>query len=199
MDAIGLNFAPISQRRIDVDRGAEIARACADVARVGLFADQEPVAVRRIVDAVELDVLQFHGREPADYCAQFGLPFVKAIAMSGRSQRVEPDVRAAVVEYAAACALLLDSAVDGAFGGTGVVFDWRTWPGESTETRLVLAGGLDPDNVADAIFTTRPYAVDVSSGIETPGRKGIKDAARMTAFVEAVRRADARIHSDTEV
>ena len=183
-DALGLNFAAISPRRVGTAAAATIANAVAGaVTRVGLFVNPQVDEVRRVLEMVALDVLQFHGEETDAFCAQFGLPYMK-------SHRIAGPVDAATLmrDYPAACCHLLDAYVSGRPGGTGQVFDWRFWPQGST-LKLVLAGGLTPGNVADAIRSTRPYAVDVSGGVEA-GQPGIKDPERIERFVAAVRAAD---------
>lgn len=183
-DALGLNFAAISPRRVALPAAAGIARAVAGtLTRVGVFVDPEAADVRRVLDAVELDVLQFHGSEPEAFCAAFDLPYLKA-------HRIAAPVDAEVLrrDHPGACCHLLDAYMSGRPGGTGQRFDWGYWP-TGTDLKLVLAGGLTPDNVVEAIRATRPFAVDVSGGVEA-GRKGIKDAERIERFVAAVRAAD---------
>lgn len=185
-DAIGLVFYPQSPRAVN----AEVARAiCAAlppfIATVGLFVDAEPAAVRAVLQDVPLDTLQFHGAEDAVYCAQFGRPFLKALRM-----RDATDVAAVRGEFHAARALLLDTYRPGVPGGTGEVFDWQRVP-RALAGQVVLAGGLNPGNVGAAVATARPYAVDVSGGVESA--PGIKDARRIAAFIDAVRLADAEL------
>lgn len=183
-DALGLNFATISPRRVSLPDAAEIAAAVAGaVMRVGVFVDPEPDDVRRVLDVVALDMLQFHGDEPDAFCTAFGRPYLKAHRVAARV-----DAEALERDFPGACAHLLDAFVPGQPGGTGQRFDWGLWP-RARGLKLVLAGGLTPDNVAEAIRATRPFAVDVSGGVEA-GRKGIKDAERIDRFVAAVRAAD---------
>jgi len=183
-DALGLNFAPMSPRRLTLDRAARIAESVANrVLRVGLFVDPSEVEVRRALDSVELDVLQFHGAEPAGFCNRFGLPYMKVFRVA------EPfDLDSARSTYPDACALLLDAYVAGMPGGTGRRLETAFWPHDNDGVRLVLAGGLEPENVRAAVERLRPYGVDVSGGVETD-RKGEKDHARIRQFVEEVRRA----------
>jgi phosphoribosylanthranilate isomerase len=182
--ALGLNFAAISPRRVALPEAARISSAVAGtLTRVGIFVDPEPDEVRRVLDAVEIDVLQFHGSEPDSFCAGFGRPYMKAHRVAARV-----DAAALLRDYPGACGHLLDAYVAGQPGGTGQLFDWRFWPAASG-LRLVLAGGLTPDNVAAAIRSIHPYAVDVSGGVEA-GRKGIKDPERIESFVAAVQAAD---------
>jgi phosphoribosylanthranilate isomerase len=181
--AIGLVFHPASPRFVSNARArAVIERLPPFVTVVGLFVDPEPDAVLRVLREVPLQVLQFHGDEPADLCTSFGLPYLKACRVApGRD----------LLQYAALhrCAkgLLLDAFVDGAYGGTGRSFDWSLIP-RDLPLPVVLAGGLDPANVGDAIRAVRPWAVDVSSGVERA--KGIKDAVKIAAFMRGARDAD---------
>lgn len=182
-DAIGLVFYPQSPRAVSVEAARAICAALPPfVTTVGLFVDAEPESLRAVLRDVPLDVLQFHGAEAAAYCTQFGRPFLKALRM-----REATDVAAVRAEFRAASALLLDTYRAGVPGGTGEVFDWQRVPRELAD-EIVLAGGLNPDNVAAAIAMVRPYAVDVSGGVESA--PGIKDAQRIAAFIAAVRRAD---------
>lgn len=180
--AIGLVLAAGSPRRLD----PEPARALAEHARrqprpprvALLFRDAPAAQVASAVAAIAPDLLQFHGAESEGYCTQFGLPYWKALGLAGVA-----DPAALLAGHRHAEALLLDGHPPGAPGGSGQRLDWRRWPADSGR-RLVLAGGLDPGNVAAAIAATRPWAVDVSSGIESA--PGIKDAAAMAAFMAAV-------------
>lgn len=182
-DALGLNFVASSPRHVALPVAAVIAqRVRGRAVRVGLFVDAAPEWVRTVLAAVELDLLQFHGDERGEFCRGFGLPYVKALRM-----REALDIAALETEYADACALLLDAWAPGQAGGTGQRFDWTLWP-KSSSLPLVLAGGLDPDNVALAVRTLAPWAVDVAGGVEGP-RKGEKDAERIQRFIAEVRRA----------
>ncbi|HXH03475.1 MAG TPA: phosphoribosylanthranilate isomerase [Candidatus Competibacteraceae bacterium] len=180
-DAIGLVFYPPSPRAVDAERAAAIVTALPPfVSAVGLFVDAEPEWVRAVLARVPLALLQFHGAESADYCRGFGRPYLKAVPMGGGA-RVEDYQR----RYPDAAGLLLDSHGGGKSGGSGRAFDWAAIPAPAARTLpLVLAGGLDADNVAAAVAQVHPYAVDVSSGVETA--KGIKDEVRMARFVAAV-------------
>lgn len=183
-DALGLNFAPVSPRKVEVSRAREISEAVAgEVLRVGLFVDAEAVEVARVLDGVELDVLQFHGAEPAEFCRQFGLPYMKVFRVAGPF-----DLGSARRSYPDACCLLLDAFVPGLHGGTGKRMEPAFWPESTDDVRLVLAGGLTPGNVRAAVERLKPYAVDVSGGVESE-RKGEKDPARIRQFVEEVRSA----------
>lgn len=183
-DAIGFVFYPPSPRCLTLERARELAAAVPPfVTRVGLFVNAETQDVRATLAAVPLDLLQFHGEEEPDYCAQFGRPWVKAA-------RVRPglDLLEFARRFAAAQALLLDAFVEG-YGGAGQRFDWTLIP-PSLPLPMILSGGLDAANVGAAIAKLRPWAVDVSSGVEAA--KGIKDAEKINAFVAAVKDADTR-------
>ena len=190
-DAIGLVFWPGTPRRVSFDQARAIAQGVSPfVTIVGLFVDPEPEAVRAALDAVPIDLLQFHGNEPADLCASFGRPFIKAVAV-----RPGVDLLQYAARYGDARGLLFDAFESGGLpGGTGKTFDWNELPGE-LQRPLILSGGLTPQNVGAAIRTARPWAVDVSSGVELTGedglpRKGIKSAAKIAAFIREVGNAD---------
>jgi phosphoribosylanthranilate isomerase len=195
-DAIGLNFWPGTPRRVDFDRAREIVAALPPfVARVGLFVDPASDEVRAALGAVALDALQFHGSEDAAFCRSFGKPYLKAVAV-----RAGTDLLESASPFDDAAGLLFDAFQPGDLpGGTGQSFDWSRLTGEikaRLRAPVVLSGGLDPDNVARAIRSVRPYAVDVSSGVEERDdhgrvRRGCKDAARIAAFMRGVRSADA--------
>lgn len=182
-DAIGLVFYPPSPRFLSFERAAELASLTPPfVTTVGLFVNPDPAFVTEALSRVPLQLLQFHGEEREADCARYGRPWIKAA-------RVRPGVD--LVEFAAchrrASGLLLDAFVEG-FGGGGKVFDWTLIPEGGLGKRLILSGGLDPENVVEAVRRVRPWAVDVSSGVESG--KGIKDAARVAAFIAGVRHAD---------
>ena len=180
-DAIGLVFYPPSPRAVDAGQAARIVAALPPfVTTVGLFVDAEPAAVRAVLAEVPLDLLQFHGEESDDYCRQFGRPYLKAVRVRSADQL--QDVAA---QWPGAAGILLDSYKPGVPGGTGEVFDWRLVPRER-DWNLVLAGGLVASNVRQAIDEMQPWAVDVSGGVEAP--KGIKDVAKINAFVQEVKR-----------
>jgi phosphoribosylanthranilate isomerase len=179
-DALGFVFYDKSPRNISEQRAAELMRAVPPfVTSVGLFVDPTAEMVREVLAQVPLDVLQFHGDESPQFCAQFGRPYLKAI-------RVRPgvDLVECAARYAAAQGLLLDAYVQGVQGGTGKSFDWGLIPRE-LPLPVILSGGLHAGNVAEAVRTVRPYAVDVSSGVEA--EKGIKDAAKVAAFIKEVK------------
>ncbi len=177
-DAIGFVFTT-SPRRISAETAVQLsARVPEGVLRVGLFLNQEKSEIDRVIDSVPLDMLQFHGNESQQECNAFGLPWLKAVAMVNAAS-----VRQAERDFPAAMGLLLDSHSAGKRGGSGKVFDWTlTIP---VAKPVWLAGGLNAGNVAQAIRTVRPYAVDVSSGVEAA--PGIKDAESIRAFINAVR------------
>jgi phosphoribosylanthranilate isomerase len=174
-DALGFVFAPRSKRVLDAGLAAGLVRKVpAFVSRVGLFMDQEAGEVAGVLNRVPLNLLQFHGSEDADYCRQFGMPYMKAVSME--SDRSVPQ---ALIDYPDAAALLLDSHSPGGTGGTGTVFDWAMIPGSAMP--IVLAGGLNPGNIREAVERVRPWAVDVSSGVEDA--PGIKNAEMMREFI----------------
>jgi phosphoribosylanthranilate isomerase len=181
-DAIGLVFYAESPRAVSVEQAAAILQALPPfVTSVGLFVDMPRAELQALLQRLPLDLLQFHGDEsPAD-CEGHGRPYIKAL-------RVRPgeDVAAAMAPYAGARGILLDTFVEGVPGGTGATFDWSLVPRQAAKP-IILAGGLEAGNVAAAIRQVRPYAVDVSGGVEAS--KGIKDAGRIRAFVQAVRDA----------
>ncbi|WP_369990471.1 phosphoribosylanthranilate isomerase [Pseudomonas xanthosomatis] len=181
-DAIGFVFYAKSPRAVDVRQArAIIAELPPFVTSVGLFVNASRCELNEILEVVPLDLLQFHGDEtPAD-CEGFHRPWIKAL-------RVRPgdDLEAACREYAGARGILLDTFVPGVPGGTGEAFDWSLVPAKLSKP-IILAGGLSADNVAQAIRQVRPFAVDVSGGVEQA--KGIKDAAKIEAFMQAVRQA----------
>lgn len=180
-DAIGLVFSERSARYVTIPTAQSIVAALPPfVSVVALFLDAEPTDVAEVLAHVSVDCLQFHGNESPDYCASFGRRYIKAMPMSGG---LEPQAYAA--HYPHAAAFLVDSHAPGEIGGTGKVFDWSNFPRELAKP-VLLAGGLAPENVAEAIRRCEPYGVDVSSGVETD--KGIKDHARMAAFIEEVER-----------
>lgn len=182
-DAIGLVFHRDSPRAVTDESARSIAGALPPfVSRTGLFMNADAEFVRSTLASVPLDLLQFHGDEPPAYCRGFGRPYLKAIPMSGGV-----DLAALERQYADAAALLLDAHSPGGSGGTGRTFDWGLVP-RVRRLPVILAGGLTAENVAEAIRRVQPWAVDVSGGVEAA--KGIKDPARVTAFIEAVREAE---------
>lgn len=181
--AIGLVFYRPSPRYIEPEAAARIVRALPPfVTSVGLFVDADEEEVRAVSTRARVNALQFHGSETPEFCARFDMPYLKAV-------RVKPDLD--LLQYArdfeGAKALLLDAFQDGLHGGTGATFDWSLVP-PFLPLPIVLSGGLDPHNVAEAIRMLKPWAVDVSSGVESA--KGIKDAHKIAAFISGVRHAD---------
>lgn len=184
-DAVGLVFYKPSPRYVNLAKARELARwVPPNVCMVGLFVNATPEEVRTVLNAVPLDLLQFHGDESfetEDYCKQFGCPYLKAARMAPGLDLLEYASR-----YPSAQALLLDAFVEG-YGGGGKTFDWSLIP-KSLPLPIVLSGGLNPDNVTEAVRVVHPAGVDVSSGVEQS--KGIKDSAKITAFIAGVREAD---------
>jgi len=182
-DAIGFVFYESSPRHITVERAAAIARLLPPfVTTVALFVNADEVTVASVVDQVGVDLLQFHGQERPDYCASHRRPWIRAVRV-----KPETDLLTLQSEFAAARGLLLDAYRPGVPGGTGETFDWDRIPMELA-SQIVLAGGLSPENVGDAVRRVRPYAVDVSGGVEAA--KGIKDRQKIKAFIEEVRSAE---------
>ena len=181
-DAIGLVFYAKSPRAVTVQQAQAIVAALPPfVTTVGLFVDCQRSELNAILDAVPLDLLQFHGDETPAACEGFRRPYIKAL-------RVKPgdDVAARIGLYGSAAGVLLDTFVSGVPGGTGEAFDWSLVP-QGLPVPIILAGGLTPENVRAAIERVRPYAVDVSGGVEAS--KGVKDSGKIHAFVRAVRSA----------
>ncbi|RME32676.1 MAG: phosphoribosylanthranilate isomerase [Gammaproteobacteria bacterium] len=187
VDAIGLVFYPPSPRAVDAATAAGIVRSLPPfVSRVALFVDAGPEEIEAVLAQVPVDLLQFHGDETPQECARYGLPWIKALRM-----REGLDLERLVGQYDEACGILLDSYQPGVRGGTGRAFDWDRIP-SWLAPRLVLAGGLNPENVGEAIRRVRPWAVDVSGGIEQS--RGVKSRRLMEAFMRGVNhaRAEAR-------
>ncbi len=181
-DAVGFVFYPPSPRAVDGSAVRYILRDLPPfVTKVGLFVDADSAAIRSILSTVHLDLLQFHGSETPEQCRALDRPYIKAI-------RMQPDTKLPEIcdAYSDAAAILLDAYVEGVVGGTGRNFDWALIPRQLPKP-IILAGGLTPANVADAITQVRPYAVDVSGGVEMA--KGVKDPRKMQAFVEGVTHA----------
>jgi phosphoribosylanthranilate isomerase len=179
-DAIGLVFDSRSPRYVTIEKAAEIVAALPPfVAAVALFVDAEPAAVRTVLSRVQVHLLQFHGTETPEQCRLYDLPYIKAIRMESGV-----DLPALANSYTTASALLLDTHVPNLAGGTGQTFDWARIPRDLSRP-IVLAGGLTPENVAQAVRAVRPYAVDVSSGVEKT--KGVKDHDKVNAFVRALK------------
>lgn len=180
-DAIGLVFHEASPRAVDIQRASLIVRALPPfVTSVGLFVDAEEARIRQVLERVPLDMLQFHGDEPDDFCRRFARPYLKAV-------RVRPgvDLDSLAGNWPGASGILLDSYKPGVPGGTGETFDWGLIPAQRN-WNLVLAGGLSAGNVREAVDSTQPWAVDVSGGVEAA--KGIKDVSKINAFIQEVKR-----------
>lgn len=182
-DAIGLVFYPESPRAVDIETARRILAVLPPfVSKVGLFVNAPVDDINTVLHAVTLDVLQFHGEEEPEQCGRFSRPFIKAVRM-----RDNVDLKSVARCYAGASALLLDAYVQGVQGGTGMSFDWARIPAD-IDKPLILAGGLDKNNVRAAIRQVKPYAVDVSGGVELD--KGIKDAEKIAEFIQEVRHAE---------
>lgn len=182
-DAIGLVFYEHSPRHVTVQQAAEICRLLPPfVTTVALFVNAGADEIARVVDDVGIDLLQFHGDEEADFCASRGRPWIRAVRMKPETDPVAEQAR-----FHDARGLLLDAYRPGVPGGTGEVFDWARIPA-ALASRIVLAGGLNVGNVGQAVRQVRPFAVDVSGGVEAD--KGIKDPDKIKAFIDEVRRAE---------
>ena len=175
-DALGFVFYEKSPRHVSIESAAALVREMPPfVQSVGLFVDAAPAFIEAVLRAVPLDLLQFHGDETAADCARFGRPYIKAVRVDLRT-----DLLKCAADFETASGLLLDAYVRGIPGGTGERFDWNLIPAELPKP-FILSGGLTPDNVADAVERVRPWAVDVSSGVEAA--KGIKDAHKVARFI----------------
>ncbi|MCY4426202.1 MAG: phosphoribosylanthranilate isomerase [Halieaceae bacterium] len=184
-DAIGLVFYQPSSRALDVTEATAVLAGLPPFVTVtALFVDAEAAEVEAVCTTLPIDLLQFHGNEPEDYCNSFGKPYIKALRIGGDRSPLEDSLAA----WTSARAILLDTWQSGTPGGTGKTFDWSLAPSSSPRP-IVLAGGLTLDNVEMALRQVAPYAVDVSGGVEDS--PGCKSAAKMRRFVQAVRRADA--------
>jgi phosphoribosylanthranilate isomerase len=185
-DALGFVFYAPSPRYVTPQRAAMLLAAVpAFITRVGLFVNEPAEEVRKVLAQVSLDLLQFHGDEDAAYCASFGRPWIKAARVKAGFDLLE--YASAFADAPGICGLLLDAHVEG-YGGGGQTFDWSLIP-QSLPLPIILSGGLHPGNVAEAVRRVRPWAVDVSSGVESA--RGIKDAQKITEFIAGVRNADA--------
>ncbi len=184
VDAIGLVFYAPSPRAVEIQHAQNIVHLLPPfVSVVGLFVNAAESEIKNILANVHLDVLQFHGDESVQSCEAYGKPYIKAIRM-----RDGVDLKAKASAYPSAQALLLDAYQKGMPGGTGSTFEWAAIPDELCKP-IILAGGLQPNNIAEAVTQVQPYAVDVSGGIELS--KGIKDPFKMVEFVKGVRSVDA--------
>ncbi len=183
VDAIGLVFYPPSPRNVSINKAAEIVKALpAFVTVVALFVDEQEAKVREVLKRVSIDCIQFHGDESADACGIYNKPYMKAI-------RVKPelDIMEIANQYQDASALLLDAYHPGIKGGSGSQFDWDLIP-QHCALPIILAGGLQAENAKQAVEIVKPYALDVSSGVESS--KGVKDVAKMAAFIQVIKEGD---------
>jgi len=183
VDAIGLVFYPPSPRHVSIEQAKEIVAALpAFVTVVALFVDGQESQIREVLNHVSIDCIQFHGDESVAECRVYNKPYMKAI-------RMKPglDVMEMARQYNDAAALLLDAYHPGIKGGSGSQFDWDLIP-ELCPLPVILAGGLQVDNVRQAIQSVKPYALDVSSGVEA--EKGVKDVAKMAAFIQQINEGD---------
>jgi len=179
VDAIGLVFYEKSPRNVDINTAREIVAALPPfVNRVGLFVNANPSFIDEVLCEVPLDTLQFHGDEGVIDCTQYQMPFIKSVRVS-----LDTNVAQIADDFSQASALLLDSYNSHTYGGTGEVFDWSLACVE-IELPVILAGGLNSDNVAEAIKQVRPYAVDASSGVES--EPGVKDVDKIRAFIRQI-------------
>lgn len=184
-DALGFVFVASSPRLVSAEQAALLIEHLPPfVLSVGLFMDNDAAFVQQILDSVPLMLLQFHGDESPAFCASFGRPYIKAVPMGGGIDPVDYAGR-----YTGASGFLLDSHGLGQSGGSGETFDWSKVP--HLDKPIIVAGGLTPDNIKQAVVTLKPYAVDVSSGVEAA--KGIKDRHKMAAFIQGVREGDRTI------
>ena len=179
VDAIGLVFYPPSPRNVSIEQAQRIIAALpAFTTVVALFVDEKETKIREILSQVSIDCLQFHGNETPQACRLYNKSYIKAVSM-----RESTDIKQLAKDYNDAAGLLLDAYHPQAKGGTGQQFDWGLIP-EQCDLPIILAGGLSPENAKQAVETVKPYALDVSSGVEVS--KGIKDAVKMATFIEEV-------------
>ncbi len=187
-DAIGLIFYPPSPRAVTLQQARAVRDALPSfVSTVALFVNAARSDVIDVCESLNPSLLQFHGDEDHDYCASFSRPYLKAIRVGAAMKA--GDLVQLHIEFSTAKALLLDTLSAGQYGGTGESFNWDVIP-ETLREKIVLSGGLTPTNVGDAVQKVRPWAVDVSSGVEL--QKGIKDPEKILAFISAVQLADAK-------
>jgi len=183
VDAIGLVFYPPSPRHVEIEQAIRIVNALpAFTSVVALFVDEQEAKIREVLAKVPIDCIQFHGDETAKACRIYGKRYIKAVSM-----REGIDIPALAHYYHDAAGLLLDAFHPDAKGGTGSQFNWNLIPNQ-LDFPIILAGGLDETNAKLAVQTVRPYALDVSSGVET--KKGIKDSLKMAAFIKQVNEGD---------
>ncbi len=183
VDAIGLVFYPPSPRHVEIEQAIKIVNALpAFTSVVALFVDEQKARISEVLARVAIDSIQFHGDEPPEACRIYGKRYIKAVRMQDGM-----DISALALRYHDAAGLLLDAYDPGAKGGTGNQFDWELIPKQCT-LPVILAGGLDETNAKLAVQTVKPYALDVSSGVEV--EKGIKDSLKMAAFIKQVNEGD---------
>ena len=183
VDAIGLVFYPPSPRHVEIEQAVRIVNALpAFTSVVALFVDEQEAKIREVLAKVPIDCIQFHGDETAEACRIYGKRYIKAISM-----REGIDIPALAHYYHDAAGLLLDAFHPDSKGGTGSQFNWSLIPNQ-LDLPIILAGGLDETNAKLAVQTVRPYALDVSSGVET--KKGIKDSLKMATFIKQVNEGD---------
>lgn len=179
-DAIGLVFYPPSPRFVEIDQAAAISDSLPPfVTTVGLFVNADAGTIAEVVERVGVDLIQFHGNECPEYCASHRRPWIRALRM-----KADLDLPSEMARFAGARGVLLDAYRPGIPGGTGETFDWDRIPSDLAG-KVVLAGGLNPDNLSDAVSRVKPYAVDVSGGVES--EPGIKSADKIARFMAAVR------------
>lgn len=186
VDAIGLVFYPPSPRSVSIEQAVDIVAALPPfVSVVALFVDERSERIREVIDNVAVDLLQFHGEESAEFCSSFSVPYIKVVRMDGQGV----DLGEIEQRYLGTQGLLLDAYHPDQKGGTGIQFDWNRIP-PRCQTPIILAGGLNAENVTEALEIARPFALDVSSGVEVS--KGIKNQAKMAKFVKEVHEFDCR-------
>jgi len=192
-DALGLVFYAKSPRNVSSEQAVEICNAIPPfVTTVGLFLDATEDSVNKILETVPLDLLQFHGSEPPEYCASFNRPYIKAVGMKAFLQKddFEASFKKYADQYPNAQGFLVDSHGAGKAGGTGETFNWNKIP-QSIDKPIILAGGLNPENISEAIQTADPiYGVDLSSGVESA--PGIKDKTKIEALMKNIRMSEVR-------
>lgn len=185
-DALGLVFYPPSPRHVTVAQAAKLVRVVSPfVSIVGLFVNPSAAQVQAVLTEVSLDILQFHGDETPEFCRQFGKPYLKAVRV-----KTGVDLLQYATQFSDAQGLLLDAFIEGTPGGTGEAFDWALIPPQ-LPLPIILSGGLQANNVTQAIRQVKPYAVDVSSGVEFA--KGIKDIFKIIQFIQEVRQIDLQL------
>lgn len=187
VDALGFNMFPASPRFVPEDQLVKLMNAVPPfVSKVGLFVNADSATVSQLSAEARFDLLQFHGDENDEYCAQFGKPFIKVIRLSA-SMSLDEEIK----KFPNSHGVLVDAHDEVLFGGTGKTLDWNSL--SAIDQPLILAGGLTSQNVATAIDKVKPFAVDVSSGVEVS--KGLKDLVKMKSFMAAVQKADRQLNA----